>query len=528
MSDVLTGQLPVQRSAETLVNQAASAQGMRPGRRPARGHGAEQRGLAYVPVSRLFEGRFGRMFRLPPFIPSASRIDEIAEVMTEGAAGGDPTLNNPTIPSGYTYLGQFIDHDLTFDPVSSLVRQNDPDALTDFRSPRFDLDSMYGRGPSDDAYLYDRDEGQQDKLLIGHHDNEDDLPRNQQDTALIGDPRNDENTFVGQLHLTMLKFHNKVVDRVRSDPSLIRGSETVFEASQRIVRWHYQWMVVHDFLRRTVGQEMLDSVLDESHHLPMVTTRHYDVRSTAPYMPVEFAVAAYRFGHSQVRGRYQLNSLVGPLATFLPGSDRDPALRLQQFGGFRVLPPFWTIEWRRFFEVAGEGDGPMQQTRLIDTLLANPLKDLPKEIAGNPSSLIKRNLMRGARLALPSGQSRRAGDGRRRAQQRRARPAGRQRGGAALVLRPAGGPPPGRGPPPRPGRRSHRRGGVHGADGQGPVLLPAARARLEAVPAVGDRRGLHHARPRHLRRPRHGHHQPAGGHAACASAAALTPRGAGL
>ncbi len=264
-----TTESPDGRPPEQPVNQAGpSARNFGTPHRPARGHGYEQRGLAYLPVSQLFEGRFGRMFRLAPYVPDATRIKAIAEVMLEGDSGTDSAPDNPDIPPGYTYLGQFIDHDLTFDPVSSLTRQNDPDALTNFRSPRFDLDCIYGRGPSDDAFLYDKDPGREDMLLIGRHDDEDDLPRNTQGTALLGDPRNDENTFVSQLQLTMLKFHNSVVEVVRADPTLATGSESVFETAQRIVRWHYQWVVVHDYLRRTVGQEMLDSVLDETGPVP--------------------------------------------------------------------------------------------------------------------------------------------------------------------------------------------------------------------------------------------------------------------
>jgi hypothetical protein len=393
---------PAPRTAEQLVASAASAHDLGYGRNAARGHGYELRGLAYLPVSRQFEGRFGRMFRLPPFVPSDARIAEIAALMAENATGPRPELDNPDIPAGYTYLGQFIDHDLTFDTASSLDRANDPDALTNFRSPRFDLDCVYGRGPVDDPYLYDRTTGNE-KMLIGRHDDEDDLPRNDQEVALIGDPRNDENTFVSQLQLTMLKFHNKVVDLVEADPALRRGSETRFEAAQRIVRWHYQWLVVHDFLRRTVGADMLAAVLDETGARPKVDRQFYEWKRE-PYMPVEFSVAAYRFGHSQIRGRYQLNTLVGPLPTFLPTSTLDPATRLQHFGGFRILPPFWTIEWARFFEVDGAGADARQQTRLIDTRLADPLKALPPEIGGDRPSLIERNLTRGARLLLPSGQ----------------------------------------------------------------------------------------------------------------------------
>jgi Animal haem peroxidase len=385
------GQYAAPRTPEQLIGAA----GMGSGRRPARAHGYEQRGLAYLPTSPLYEGRFGRMFRLPPYLPDADRIAEVAALMTENGTGAD----NPAIPAGYTYLGQFLDHDITFDPTSSLDRQNDPDALTDFRTPRFDLDSVYGRGPNDDPFLYEKASGGT-RLLIGHHDDEDDLPRNSEETALLGDPRNDENIFISQLHLTMLKFHNAVLEQVT--PAARRGSETDFEAAQRIVRWHYQWMVLHDFLPRVVGADALRTVFDDSGGLPVVHRRFYDWRN-APYMPVEFSVAAYRFGHSMIRPGYKLNTFVPPLPIFTP--DPIPDHRLSSFGGFRILPPLWTIEWRRFFDVAGAGDGALQHSRLIDSKLADPLAALPPSVASSPDSLIVRNLTRGARLGLPSGQA---------------------------------------------------------------------------------------------------------------------------
>ncbi|MGH2380551.1 MAG: peroxidase family protein [Candidatus Limnocylindria bacterium] len=387
------------RTTEQLVAGATSAHGIGYGRREARGHGYELRGLGYIPVSRLHEGRFGRMFRLPPFVPTDARIAEIADLMAE-APGFDPALDNPDIPAGYTYLGQFIDHDITFDPVSSLDRQNDPDALNNFRTPRFDLDSLYGRGPADDPFLYDLDSGHR-KLLVDRHDNEDDLPRNNQETALVGDPRNDENIFVAALQITMLKFHNAVVDMVTADPTLRNGSETEFEAAQRIVRWHYQWAVAHDFVRRSCGQAMLGQVLNETGPIPKVHREVFQWKYY-PYMPVEFSVAAYRFGHSQIRGQYKLNTTVPRLPIFTPGPIRDD--RLGSFGGFRTLPPSWTIEWARLFEVSGAGQGERQQTRLIDSVLARPLIELPPDVGGDRPSLVIRNLTRGARLLLPSGQ----------------------------------------------------------------------------------------------------------------------------
>ncbi|MGH9263334.1 MAG: peroxidase family protein, partial [Acidimicrobiales bacterium] len=128
-----------------------------------------------------------------------------------------PAGDNPDIPSGYTYLGQFVDHDITFDPVSSLDRLHDPDALTTYRTPRFDLDSVYGRGQADSPYLYDAEDPA--SMLIGRNTSGEhepvDLPRNQQGRALIGDPRNDVHFIVSQLHLAFLRFHNSVVDHLR-------------------------------------------------------------------------------------------------------------------------------------------------------------------------------------------------------------------------------------------------------------------------------------------------------------------------
>jgi hypothetical protein len=377
---------------------------------PARSHGYVVRGLARVPESSLYQGRFGRMFRrLPPFLPSDEQIADIAAAMVEPAPG-DPNKDNDAIPAGYTYLGQFIDHDLTFDPTSSLERQNDPDALTNFRTPRFDLDSVYGRGPADQPYLYDKVRTGGTFFLIGEHDNELDLPRNSQDTALIGDPRNDENVFVSQLHLTMLLFHNKVVERLAEFPQgAPHAGEDAFTAAQRVVRWHYQWVVVHDFLRRVVGDETLAAVLVhepvEPGRQPVESTRLRFFRwHNQPFMPVEFAVAAYRFGHSLVRGRYKFNTTVPALPIFTPEPIRtsDP---LSHLGGFRILPARWQIEWRRFFEIEGKRDPDMQLARKIDIQVAPPLHALPPEVAPVVASLAQRNLTRGARLGLPSGQA---------------------------------------------------------------------------------------------------------------------------
>ncbi|HYI92331.1 MAG TPA: hypothetical protein VEX68_02200, partial [Bryobacteraceae bacterium] len=184
-------------------------------------HG-EVRGLSLSRRSSQFEGRFGRMFRsLPPGHFSEKMLKDLATAMT-AEPENPPTPEtepddeeNDVIAAGYTYLGQFIDHDLTFDPVSSLQRQNDPDGLVNYRTPRFDLDSVYGRGPDDQPYLYRRDGI---KMLLGDpltgNDNDpgaNDLPRirpqdREPERAIIGDPRNDENVIISQLQSAMIRF----------------------------------------------------------------------------------------------------------------------------------------------------------------------------------------------------------------------------------------------------------------------------------------------------------------------------------
>src|SRR5262249_44118987 len=142
------------------------------------------------------------------------------------------------IPALYTYLGQFIDHDITFDPSSSLQKQNDPDALIDFRTPAFDLDNVYGRGPDDQPYMYDGDAFLLGDTIKGGDPNASDLPRNnaKRRRALIGDPRNDENSIVSQLQGLFLSFHNR----------LLAESKLPFEDVQRLVRFHYQYVVMND------------------------------------------------------------------------------------------------------------------------------------------------------------------------------------------------------------------------------------------------------------------------------------------
>ncbi|MFL6293195.1 MAG: peroxidase family protein [Thermoanaerobaculia bacterium] len=375
---------------------------------PQRFHGTNPiRGLEDVPRSTLYEGRFGRMFRnLPPFAPRDPDLSALAAFMFETEAQADEAaLDNPDIPAGFTYFGQFVDHDITFDPNSKLQRDNDPDALRNFRTPRYDLDSLYADGPDNNPYLYDSDGLH---LLVGKNAaGEDDLPRNNANPkrALIGDPRNDENAIVSQLHLAFIKFHNKVVD------ALPPGRPDRFDEARRIVRWHYQWVVVHDFLQKILGGDdvIKDIIKLDTYKVPFgpgtkdiagalnVDLKFYAFRNQ-PFIPVEFSVAAYRFGHSMVRGDYELNP-----ATEDPNDVDIFGEQGEDLRGFGMRRNGLEIQWARFFKFTGTGLSP-QLSRRIDTKLAAGLSDLPF-ITDLFKSLAQRNLLRGKALGLPSGQA---------------------------------------------------------------------------------------------------------------------------
>jgi len=378
--------------------------------RKTTGHHGEVRGLSLSRRSSQFEGRFGRMFRTLP----AAQFDEqvlkkLAEAMsaefeaTQTPETEEDDEENPGISAGYTYLGQFIDHDLTFDPASSLERQNDPDGLVDYRTPRFDLDCVYGRGPDDQPYLYRADSLHllQGDPLTG---NDDDpkarglvrikAEKGEPERAVIGDPRNDENVIVSQLQASMIRFHNRMV--------AVLGS-TDFEEVQRNVRWHYQWVVLHDFLPTILGLENWQKIFGPVK--PGDSNLHPDLKFYHPqkeaFMPVEFSVAAYRFGHSMIRPIYRLNQSIDRLPIF--------STKGENLAGFRRFPSNWAIDWRLFFNSGNNpphlGPTRVQPAYKPDTSLVNPLSKLPASVASHPSSLPERNLLRGWRMQLPSGQA---------------------------------------------------------------------------------------------------------------------------
>jgi hypothetical protein len=366
-------------------------------------------------------GMFGRMFpTLQPLAVADGPLQELADAMKD-ANPGDAAGNNPNIPAGFTYLGQFIDHDITLDLTSLGDKESDPTAVENFRTPALDLDSVYGLGPDGSRQLYARnnitDDGKTPgpKLLIGRTiaasagnvtiTPRNDLPRSPEGFALIGDHRNDENLVVAQTHLAMIKFHNKVCDTLTAAG---KPAETIFKEARQTVTWHYQWMVLHDFVERLTEPGIVAKTLNDG--------RKFYRFKKFPYIPVEFSAAAYRLGHSMVRQAYSHNRV------FTPGGVTIATLELLfTFTGLSggivgdlapdppqgptpipVLSSNWIIDWRRFYDVVSPNPNgvPLNSSRKLDPFLVPALHTLP----GGGGSLPFRNLKRGVMLGLPSGQ----------------------------------------------------------------------------------------------------------------------------
>jgi heme peroxidase len=389
---------PVPTPAPTTTPPAALAK-LQKGRAAKGAHGVgDPRGSDIaMKLGRDREARFGLMFkRLPAYNPPDALLTALAVKMNDGKAplndvkDSDVAFDNETMPAGYIYFGQFVDHDMTLDKTPLTQQKQDVRAMVNFDTPRFDLGSVYGKGPTGSPELYDP--AKPGYLLVNPHDELFDLPRDGVGAAYLGDPRNDENLIVAQLHVVFLRMHNK-----------LRDAGKTFEQAQQQLRWTYQYLIVNDFLPRIVGQDVVNSLIRRRGTGPIqFTGKLYQPRNVnKPYMPVEYSGAAYRFGHSMIRAEYEVQD--GHTVPIF-GQDGYEDLR-----GNRPIPPTLWIDWNYFFEVPGMNTpDDRNMARLIDTQLSLPLSKLPSTVvaptAGAIVALAERNLLRGKRLGLPAGQ----------------------------------------------------------------------------------------------------------------------------
>jgi len=415
--------------------------------------------------------RFGFLFPgsagLSPI--AGAQLDALADVMVE--QGAPPATPRTNIPAIMTYLGQFIDHDITANTdrdngqtftivgqtIAPLARDLVVAGISNLRRATLGLDSVYGDGPLSHPLEAVMRDGPRMRLGVETDvmpqlppaerpplpaDTAADLPRvgplvagglldpaavppellspglppEQSRKAFIGDGRNDENLAVAQLHLAFLRYHNAVVDALAA--SGVPAGE-LFARGRTFVRHSYQWLVVNDYLRQVCDPAVVDAVIAAG---APIYKAFYDARKaqipagTLP-MPLEFSVAAFRFGHSMIRGAYDFNRNFGAEAKLAP---RATLADLFTFTGKApspfdplntpTLPNNWIVEWARFMGGASE----IHNARPIDTRVASTLLALPNE-GEDPNippdqvallkSLARRNLRRGWLLNLPSAQT---------------------------------------------------------------------------------------------------------------------------
>jgi hypothetical protein len=342
---------------------------------PARAHLPIDAPLGSAPYARMFPEL--PSFRADEeFLHNLGRLGGICDC---GDATDTPeSLGNSA--AGWPIFGQFVAHDITADR-SLLASHADTEKLQNARSPRLNLENLYGDGPTGHPFLYRRDDPA--KFLLST--NGADVQRNREGVAMIGDPRNDSHMLISQLHLAMLKAHNAFVDEARLE-GIESGS--VFREASRQLRWHYQWIVLHEFLPALVGPALVDEVLRNGPQWFRPGRRGF--------IPLEFADAAYRYGHCQIRHRYQLNAVTDPVPLF-------PDLL-----GFRAVPQQNIIDWKLFFDTPGAP--PAQRSKKIDGKLVRALIELPVAVTGEVESevyhsLAVRDLQRGQGVGLPSGEA---------------------------------------------------------------------------------------------------------------------------
>jgi len=385
---------------------------------------------------------------LPEAQDTVNDLRDLGKAMVETGEVGEPndpdqdTSRDANFSAAFTYFGQFVDHDITLDAdatpgtpppaaenLEPLPLEDIREQTNNLRTGLLELDSVYG-----DPAPKDPDDPR--KLLIGkvstlqNNENkplrrppetgpkkadENDLPREGRSddfihdrAALIGDPRNDENTIIAQLHVAFLLAHNRLVDEA-APPNRFK------KAKRRLLR-HYQYIILHDFLKKIADPVIVNDTIKRN--------RVYNPDEDEFFMPLEFSVAAFRFGHSMVRAAYDFNLNFnksgetdenGRPITFPASLDLlfvFTALSGQfaeEFGGepTDTLPENWIIEWENFFDPQGRAG--LNKARRIDTELVRPLTRLQSISGENEQDLAAmlavRNLLRGYLLRMPTGQA---------------------------------------------------------------------------------------------------------------------------
>jgi hypothetical protein len=325
-----------------------------------------------------------------PLVSTQADLQLLATTMLDPNARGP--ITGSTLPAGITYLGQFIDHDLTLDLLSNINSTQVPaDQLVNERTSFFDLDNVYGL-----TNQFLNANGLFDIAVTAS--GEDDLPRNPNTgAALISDGRDDENRIISGLQLLFFKFHNRVFAELQLANPKFTIPQLITLTKQTVVL-HYQYIVVNDFLKTLCGNTFFARLFD-ANGKPLI---HPAIITAGPSISLEFSGAAYRFGHSMVRDAYYINKDFDVFPIFSPTLP-SPLVTIPDLRGNSELPPNQTIDWSVFFPMP-KAKG-FQVTENLDAFVTKALFTLPTTVVtDSPAILPLRNLMRGMVYGLQSGQ----------------------------------------------------------------------------------------------------------------------------
>lgn len=264
---------------------------------------------------------------------------DLGEALSKVPQRGLAELGEHDLPAGYTYLGQFIDHDLqrfaTADtPLFGTIHG---DGKVPRAFPILDLASLYGNGFNE--VFVDQSTGKLRIKRLGK--GEFDLVRGELGAPLIADTRNEENLLISQLHVLFIRFHNAIVEHLKAEADSSIEPNVLYDIARHAVVSSYLDIIQHDYLKRILWDEVYSAYFGQRDCQDFMFSDQMLSGTNA------FNAAVFRFGHAMVRPEYVLNAYktrvtLGQLFNYRAGSDYFKS-------GATHIPPKVCIDWHRFF-----------------------------------------------------------------------------------------------------------------------------------------------------------------------------------
>ncbi|ADW69079.1 peroxidase family protein [Granulicella tundricola] len=321
-----------------------------------------------------------------------------------GLEQSDPgVFESPEVPAAFTFVGQFIDHDLTMNAVDLFEVQTDEVANT--ASPLIDLDSVYGANRTKLTAPFSKIFHADGRFRMVDRGGYEDLVRDEVGNALIGDQRNDENQMILQIHLLVMKVHNKLM-----------AGGLGFEEAYRETLFNWQSVLLTDYLPAILEPATLAWLLGEIGKPDFGEFKYKPWKNLvdgklAASMPHEFAIG-FRFGHSQLRFGLRVNPGVGGMVrlfdnslTSSGGKTSTGAVKnlFSDLRGSQELVAEHVIDWGTFLG----GATPLRSNR-IDGKVTSVVFDLPESAIPDDikyiGNLPQRNLIRSRQVGLCAGE----------------------------------------------------------------------------------------------------------------------------